>query len=239
VNAAVAAFTSTPSSAVQLQYPRDAWRAAAAEVYPQAFIRSDTGAVVLAPPEMLSPFNLVSCANAPPAGAPLTAINQSFTVPNLGPTNWVRKSTARVNYSARGTGADGGTTFMTGTGGVSRLLGEPLTPGVHAPTALTVQGKPANAVGTVSLTAPLTITWAKSAVAPVADRFTVVLVGSGFSAVTTGEEFTFPAGLLTAGREYYVRVESGVMSSREFERRPYFHYRTSFMPVVSNVFTAQ
>lgn len=239
-NAAVASFSNMPSRVVTLQYPRDAWRAVASEVYPQAFLRTDTASVLLARPELLSVFNLVSCRNFPPAeGTPLAAISHSFTVPGQGPADWVKKSTVRVTYGARGLWPDGGSTFMTATGGTSGLLGEPLTPGVHAPTAITVQGKPGNNVGTVNAAAPLTVTWVKSTVAPVAERFTVSLEGSGFTAITTEAQFTFPAGVLTAGNEYFVRVEADVMNDPASERRPYAAYRTSFMTAVSNRFIAQ
>ena len=247
-NTVSASFVAAPTRSLGITWPRTQWAALGAEVHPDAITTYESLYYAAEPAPETASGDLVSCFNDVRFENPISDINRSLTVGNPYPTSWGVLGYLSTSYRVSKAVADAGTWSSTGFGSVKVGPGQPLVPGVHPPRAATVQSIGFGSVSIVATASALVVSWMPPATGPVPTDYRVQLVAvvrdslgirrsTVAAGLTRGGSFTFPAGLITLGSIYQLRVEARVSAAPE--SRPLGSRYDSTFQVISNPFLAQ
>ncbi len=249
-NALSATFNSTTTRDVALDWRRDEWNARNAETHPSAPAPREEYLFVTASPSRHSTSaDLLDCFNRypfvvpdglPDAGQAIN-VTKTLTVADPWPASWVREAyLTQIRYTQH-TLPDGGLSPTATASDWARFeLGAPIAPSLHAPQNLTVNGL-STQLETVVAGQPLRVAWQRHP-SPAATNFRLTLVKRAGRTIvarvyTRGTSFTFPAGFMTAGETYYVRVAAELDASPE--GYPNSLNESAHIEAISNTFVAQ
>lgn len=251
INAASMTFSQTPSESIGVIFPRTQWVARAPEVHPDAAIVREQFSVSTTPIAGVTGTDLLTCYYIVDSPSDLVDITKSVTLANPYPASWSKLTAAIVTYQVRKmvAGTDGKPWPVEAESQTRIVTGQSSAPGVHAPSALTVQGFAANAVATVAAAAPLSVTWAPSTGSPAPTGYRVILSqlnrrfvdDAGRTTIswvfTHGTSHTFAPGLMVVGKVYSVRVIAEVSTAPEGQ--PFNGTLSSSATALTNPFIAQ
>ena len=248
-NTASASFATAPTTSLGVTWPRTQWDARRSEVHPAAITTGESLYYSAEPLPETASADLISCFNDPRFENPVSDVNRSMTVGNPYPASWAVVGSVQNNYRVTRTVADAGSWSATGSVYVKTPLGQPLVPGIHSPSGVTVQSIAASQLVTVASANPLGVSWLAPVGPPNADDYVVQVLritkdvnglqsrATVMTAITRNTSFTFPGGVLATGAIYQVRVrarETGAPADRPFSTP-----LRSTSEAISNPFLAQ
>jgi hypothetical protein len=170
---------------------------------------------------------LTQCRNDIESNFPISDVQTSWPVVNPFPSSWPVVQNYQLNFKFFGDVPDAGSYRARGAIGSQSLAGLPIFPQVQPPSELKVGALNEIAPRVVPANAALLIQWKKPIDGPAPNSYRVELLEFAGAlpmffraALTTGQSFSFPAGMLKKGQIYYLRV-SAYKSNNDFNKRPF------------------